>query len=279
MEIIKFIQSFSNPFLDNFFNYITMFGEETFILMTLTLIYWCIDKKYGYRLGFTYLLSMALNGVVKEIFKVPRPFFKEGIRTLRQETATGYSFPSGHTQGSATLFTSLMLHINKLWFYFVAILTITLVCISRLYLGVHTPLDVIFGLILGIITVYISNKLLDRLKASNNYYLLLFFIPICILGFFMKSEDYFKAAGIMTSFIIGYYIENNYIKFETKQKIIFQIIKYILGISVCIFIQTYFKLILPRTNLGNFIRYFIIGSWITILAPFIFKKLFNSSSL
>lgn len=275
MDIIKFIQSFSSPFLDTFFNYITMLGEETFILMIITLIYWCIDKKYGYRLGFTYLLSMALNGVVKELFKVPRPFFKDGIRTLRQETATGYSFPSGHTQGCSTLFTSLMLYVDKLWFYFISTLIILLVCISRLYLGVHTPLDVIFGLILAIIIVYISNKILNKLTSSKQYYLLLLFIPMFILGIFIKSEDYFKAAGIMSGFIIGYYIENNYIKFEPKQKIYFQIIKYVLGMLVCIFIQKYFKLILPKTNLGNFIRYFLVGSWITIFAPFLFEKFSN----
>jgi membrane-associated phospholipid phosphatase len=97
-EVIKFVQSFSNPFLDRLFQYITMMGEEYFFVIALTLIYWCIDKRFGYKIGFAILGSTALNSGIKEIFKVPRPIGEDGIRSLRTETAGGYSFPSGHTR-------------------------------------------------------------------------------------------------------------------------------------------------------------------------------------
>ncbi|CAM3042611.1 phosphatase PAP2 family protein [Hathewaya histolytica] len=273
MEAIKFIQSFSNSFLDFFFQAITMFGEDAFIIVAITLVYWCIDKKFGYRLSFAYLSSIVLNGIVKETFKIERPFHKEGIRTLRIKTATGYSFPSGHSQGATTFFTSIMIYLKKSWGYILFPTLTLLVMISRLYLGVHTLMDVLGGAILGFIWVFIANKLMNRIENGQNYLLFILLIPIVIGAFFLRSSDYFKAAGITTSFILGYYIENNYINFEPKQKLKIQVIKYLIGIIVAVFIKSLFKKILPIGNIGAFIRYFFLGVWVTIFAPLLFKKI------
>lgn len=275
MDAIKFIQLFSNPFLDLFFQAVTMIGEDVFLIVAMTLIYWCINKKFGYRLGFTYLYSIILNGIVKEILKVERPFNKDGIRSLRIETATGYSFPSGHAQGSTTFFTSVMLYFKKTWLYILSSILILLVMISRLYLGVHTLTDVIGGFILGFLWVFMANKIMDYVEDGNEHLLFIIIIPIAIGAFFFKAPDYFKAAGITSSFILGYYIETKYINFEPKQILKIQIIKYLLGIGVALIIKSLFKKILPVGNISEFIRYFILGIWVTVLAPMIFKKISN----
>lgn len=275
MEAIKFIQSFSNPFLDLFFQGVTMIGEDVFLIVAITLIYWCINKKFGYRLGFTYLSSIILNGIVKEIFKVERPFNKDGIRSLRIETATGYSFPSGHTQGSTTFFTSVMFYFKKTWLYILGFIIILLVMISRLYLGVHTLTDVIGGFILGFLWVFVANKIMDYVDNEKQHLLFIILIPIVIGAFFFRAPDYFKAAGITSSFILGYYIETKYINFEPKQPIKIQILKYLIGITVAILIKILFKKFLPVGNINEFIRYFILGIWVTVLAPMVFKKISN----
>lgn len=275
MEAIKFIQLFSNPFLDLFFQAVTMIGEDAFIIVAITLIYWCVNKKFGYRLGFTYLSSIILNGVVKEIFKIERPFNKEGIRSLRVETATGYSFPSGHTQGSTTFFTSVMLYFKKTWLYILGTILVLLVMISRLYLGVHTLTDVLGGFILGFLWVFLANKIMDYVEDGKEHLLFIIIITIAIGTFFFKAPDYFKAAGITSSFILGYYIETRYINFEPKQAINIQIIKYLIGITVAIVIKSLFKKILPVGNIGDFIRYFALGIWVTVLAPMVFKRISN----
>ena len=139
MEIIYFIQSFSNPFLDRFFQMITMLGEDLFFIIVVGIVFWTVSKRFAYQMAFVYLGSGLLNWLIKEIFKVPRIIGQEGVRSLRVETAGGYSFPSGHTQTSASFWTLLMTRYRKIWFYILAVIIMILIGVSRLYLGVSPP--------------------------------------------------------------------------------------------------------------------------------------------
>lgn len=275
-EIIKFIQSFSNPFLDNLFQAITMMGEEYFFVIALTLIYWCVDKKFGYKLGFAILGSTALNAGIKEVFKVPRPIGEPGIRSLRVQTATGYSFPSGHTQGASTFWISLMLHVKKRFLYILGIVLILLVGISRLYLGVHRPVDVICGLLLALVWVLASNKMFDYAERSGRKQIFLaFIIPAVLVMFFIKNADYYKAVGMLLGFYAGYIIEPVYIGFDVKATLVQNILKMIIGVGGILIVRVLLKMVLPSSIISDFIRYMLMGLWATIAAPYIFKKAFN----
>ena len=130
LEILKFIQSFSNDTFDFLFELITMLGEDYFFIIVTALFYWCFNKNLGYKLAFIYLTSGTINTMIKEIIKFPRPIGYEGIRSIRVETAGGYSFPSGHTQQTTSLFTTLMIVFKKKWLYFVGIISMLLVAFS-----------------------------------------------------------------------------------------------------------------------------------------------------
>lgn len=279
-EITKFIQSFNNPFLDDLFVSITMLGEEYFFIVALSLIYWCIDKNLGYRIGFTYLSSMLLNNGIKEALQVPRPIGEPGIRSLRIETATGSSFPSGHTQGVATFWMALMTSTKKKWTYIVGTVIILLVALSRVYLGVHRPVDVIGGIIISVIWVLIMNRIFDYIKSGGSKLILLIVIVpsiICILIF--KSEDYIKALGVTLGFFIGYILEPKYINFSVKASFVKQVLKLAIGLSVALAIKIFTKLILPESLTGDLIRYFLIGLWITLGATYIFDRLFRDKNI
>ncbi|HHV62157.1 MAG TPA: hypothetical protein GXX51_05910 [Firmicutes bacterium] len=120
-----------------------MIGEDNFFIIVFTITFWCLNKNFGYRLGFTYLSSAIVNVALKETFRIPRPIGRPGIRSLRLETAGDYSFPSGHAQATATLWTSIMIKVRKRW----------------LYLGVHTLADVTGGMIVGVCWVLICRYL------------------------------------------------------------------------------------------------------------------------
>jgi membrane-associated phospholipid phosphatase len=109
LGILKYVQSFSNETLDSFFEIITMLGEEWFFIILFAIFFWCFNKSFGYKLAFICLTSAAINTIIKEIVKLPRPIGYEGIKSIRVETAEGYSFPSGHTQQSSSLFATLMI--------------------------------------------------------------------------------------------------------------------------------------------------------------------------
>lgn len=83
LEIIEFIQSFSSPFLDSFFQLVTMVGEEYFFILLFAVVFWCINKEFGYRLGFACLSFGLVSIGIKETLRVPRPVGIEGIRSLR----------------------------------------------------------------------------------------------------------------------------------------------------------------------------------------------------
>ena len=104
LALLKWIQSFSSPFLDGLFQLITMLGEQWAVVLALALSYWVIDKNMGEEFAFTLLISGLCNNILKGVFRFERPIGQEGIRTLRAHTATGYSFPSGHSQNAATLY-------------------------------------------------------------------------------------------------------------------------------------------------------------------------------
>ncbi|MBU5592022.1 phosphatase PAP2 family protein [Clostridium sp. MSJ-4] len=274
MNTIIFLQSFSNGFLDNFFIFLTMLGEEYLSIFIMLYLFWCVNKDLGYKLGFSILFSTVTNGAIKDTVKAIRPIGNPLIRSLRENTATGYSFPSGHTQTTTSLWFSLMLVIRKFWFYIFATLLIFLVGISRLYLGVHWPLDVLGGLAFGVISVIVGNYLFALSKKKNNKFILLILILPSLIGLILfPSTDYAKAVGGFTGFFIGYVIESTYINFSINKKPLNTILKLLVGLTSILAIKSGLKIILPATNLSDFFRYLIVCLWITAIAPWIFKKL------
>ncbi|WP_035379492.1 phosphatase PAP2 family protein [Fervidicella metallireducens] len=274
LEIIKYIQSFSNPILDNVFQFITILGEEYFYILFLTITYWFINKKFAYKLGFTFLISGILNCAIKDLFKFKRPIGTNGIRSLRISTATGFSFPSGHTQNAAAFWFFLIKNIKKQWINILGTIMIFSIGLSRLYLGVHWPKDVIAGILLGIASVFITDSLFEYSEINNKPQVFLFILIPAFLGlFFFRSPDYYKAVGISTGFYIGYILESKFINFEINKSLKLNVVKFFIGIIPIILIKIYIKKFLPESILSDLIRYFLIGIYTTTVAPISFKKI------
>lgn len=272
MEIIRYIQQFSNPFLDIFFQLITMMGEDVFFIFVTTVIYWCVDKDLGYKLGFVTLTSASINLGTKEFFKIPRPIGQPGIRSLRVHTAGGYSFPSGHTQNTTALWTFFMSSFRRGWVYAAGILSIILVGLSRLYLGVHTPTDVVGGIIIGGVWVLLCGSLYDNASQEKRKILVITVTAAVIVGLFIFREaNYYKVAGALTGFTAGYLIEPRYIGFDVHASLALQIFKLAFGLTVLFLLRLILKLIFPELLIFLFLRYMILILWVTIAAPYIFK--------
>ena len=278
LEIIKVIQSIHNNILDNFAQGITMLGEQYFYFLFLVIVFWHIDKRFGYKLGFVLISNGIINGAIKDIVNARRPIGVEGVRSLRIETATGNSFPSGHSQGAAAFWFLLMREFKKRWLYILGTVLMIIIGLSRIYLGVHWPKDVAVGLIIGIAWVYIGGKIFDYSVEKNNKHILLFFILPSLIGLLLfKSSDYLKAVAIGMGFYIGYAIEDKYVQFEEEAIPKIQVLKFLIGASGLLIIMVYFKKLMPKGNINDFIRYSLLGIWITAGAPFIFTRIFDSS--
>ncbi|MFP4661849.1 MAG: phosphatase PAP2 family protein, partial [Halanaerobiales bacterium] len=215
--------------------------------------------------------SGLLNWFIKEIFKLTRIIGMEGIRSLRVETAGGYSFPSGHTQSAASFWTVLMVKFRKKWFYVLAVVMMILVAISRLYLGVHRPLDVIFGLIIGFAWVFAANIIFKFLEKDDIKAVVIIIPVVFLLMLYVQNHTFYKAAGSLISILLGYIVEKRYIKYSVKSAIGFQILKVIVGFTIMIFIKEGLKVLLPDTIWSEFFRYFVMGCWLIIGSTKIYK--------
>ncbi|MBZ9633949.1 phosphatase PAP2 family protein [Clostridium sp. FP1] len=273
IEIIKFIQSIKSPFLDVFFQIVTMTGEEYFYIIAAATIFWCVNKKFGYKLGFALLTSTIVNTTLKDIVNLARPIGVSGISSLRVETATGQSFPSGHTQATTMFWVSWIIQVKKKWMYMVGILAIILVGISRLYLGVHWPIDVIGGIVVAIIWVFISNYIFEYAETTGRKWaLMIIVVPMLIGMIFFREKTYYTISGTVLGFYIGYIIESKYVKYDVRNTRLKQVMKLVSGLTILITLKSILKVILPISIFADFFRYFVIGLWITVGAPSIFKR-------
>lgn len=274
LNMLEQIQALRVPVLDHVFVWITMLGEEYFAIGVLCLILWCVNKRFGYAIGFAYLTSFILNFSVKSIFHVQRPFaLDKNITPIRPETATGYSFPSGHTQSTATLVTAIAASFKKKWLTIAGSVLIILMAASRMYLGVHTLLDVAVGAAVGIAWSFAALAIMNYLERSNKQaLLLLLLIPVAVAMIFVRDNDCYKIAGTFTSFLIGWLLDVKFIRYETTGSLWQHVIKFILGMAGLFAIKQVGKLLMGDSLAADYIRYLLIGLWITILAPMLFKR-------
>ena len=272
LEILRSIQSIANPFLDILFQLITMCGEQIVLISIIAVIYWALDKKFGEYIAYSVLTSVLLNNTIKDIFKMKRPIGEKGIRTLREQTATGYSFPSGHTQSASSFYGAIAIYLKKRAMDIIATIMIILIGFSRLYLGVHYPKDVIVGGILGILTSLICYKLYNKFENKMLLYVITFVIFIPELTF-AHSADFIKGMGTYLGFIIGIYIEKKYVNFSVETSNGNKIIRVLLGVLILLVLQVGLKYILPGGTIFSFIRYLLISSIAIGVYPMVLKKM------
>ncbi|MCR4429969.1 MAG: phosphatase PAP2 family protein [Tepidanaerobacteraceae bacterium] len=277
-DIIKFIQSISSPVFDYFFIFITNLGSEGFYFLLIPIFYWSIDKRMGIKLSSAILISMYVNTALKEITAVARPIGYPGIRSIYTSSAGGYSFPSGHAQGSTTIWGIIMFHYRKISVYILGTTIIILVSLSRLYLGVHWPVDIAGGIIVGLIIVLltlVSGKFI--LPADDFIICAAALAGPAILLVIFPHPDVFKYMGMLSASWLGYLIEERFIGYEPKKtNAVITIVKYSTGAVGFLLIYAGLKEILPAGNIFSAARYFLLGLWLTAGAPYLFKKFFGT---
>ena len=114
INILRFFRNVSNNFIDFLMEVFSFLGEQFVVVIILALIYFIYDKKVGRKIAFVIFTSINLNGIIKGTVQRIRPFVYDlNLNPARLETATGYSFPSGHTQNSSTVFYTVSNHFKK----------------------------------------------------------------------------------------------------------------------------------------------------------------------
>jgi len=147
LTVVATLQQFS-PGLDGVMRFLSFVGEEGFFAIMVPFVYWCVDAALGARLLAALVFSDFLNGLGKLAFHAPRPYWMSPrVKALSLEPS--YGIPSGHAQ-TGVLFWGLVSHsLSRPWVPVAATAVVLAISLSRVYLGVHFPHDVLAGWMIG----------------------------------------------------------------------------------------------------------------------------------
>ena len=303
MSFLYFLEGLRNPVLDALFSIVTLCGEETIFMAVGLIIFWCFNKNQGYYLLCIGFLGTVLNQFLKMAFRIPRPWIKDPSFTIvesAREAASGYSFPSGHTQTSVGLFGGIARANSRRALRIVMIALCVLVPISRMYLGVHTPMDVGVSIALALLFIFLGYPLFQKAERDPKimYSILaaltvLMVSYLCFICFFEFPESVylpenlhnlesarknsFTLMGCMLGLPLVYTADIFWLKFETRAVWWVQIIKTVGGIALVLATKELLRFpldaLLDADSWARLIRYFLIVIIGGILWPMTFRYL------
>lgn len=281
VNVVLWLQQFS-PAFDVFFKSLTFFGDKEFYLLFLPLIYWCIDRRAGARLLFLLLVSVFINSAVKVFVNQPRPFHYDS-RVKQIVEAYGGGLPSGHTQNTVALWGCLAHRFrNKLLWILSGILIIS-VPLSRIYLGVHFPTDIIGGYVLGILLLLGFIWLVPRAEAwitdkGIKWQLgLAFMVPLVLIFISPGGDrDCLTAVSALWGFAVGMVLERRWIRFCAAGVWWKRTLRFLLGLVLLFGLWMSLRLGfqgLEPESVFRVIRYALVGLGGSLGAPWMFMRL------
>lgn len=300
MEFLRLLESMRTGVGDFFFATVTHMGEEIFFLGIAILFYWCISKRQGYYILVTGVIGSVINQWLKIVCRIPRPWIIDpGFKPVGDAVAeaTGYSFPSGHTQNVAGTFGCIGRYNKQRWLKILSVVIILLVAFSRMYLGVHTPLDVTVSLGVAAALVFAFHFVFRTEESTDKYMLpvmigsVIFSIAFIIYVFLLPESGFAEGADLqnllsakknaatLTGCLVGlglvYPLDRFVIKFETNGRWYAQAIKFAVGIGIVLAIKSGLKspleALFGNEYVARAVRYFLIVAFAGGVWPITFK--------
>lgn len=260
------------------FEIITEFGSEAFYIIIIPPIYWCVNKKFGFRLFMVTTLAAYFSTVLKNLFKTPRP-----TENFNKEADGKYAFPSGHAHGSTTFWLYAMLYTRMKWIVILGTILVALVSISRVYLGVHHFGDVIGGIALGIGTVIvfiILDPWITRKAQKWSYREKLFYSTVLPILLIIPTIYYFKIdprgvklGAALLGITFGSVLETKYLNFSVESSIGIKVYRILLGLFLAYMAHFGLSMVLPFNVFTNIFTAFLGGFTVIFIAPWVFMKI------
>ena len=279
INVILWFQQFS-PTLDLPFKVLTFMGEEEFFLLLLPLVYWCLDRRSGARLAILFLFSAYLNASAKVLAGQPRPFAYD-VRVRQLAETVGGGLPSGHTQNAVAVWGYLAATFQRTWLWVVAGLLMVLIPLSRIYLGVHFPTDLLGGYLIGaaLLLLYLwlepATEAWLRKKSLAWQLGVALAVPL-LLMLLLLTEDGVTTGAVLMGMGAGFVLERRWIGFESGGVWWKQVLRLLLGVAVLFGLWMGLRLAFASAEpalLFRFVRYGLVGLWSGLGAPWAFVRL------
>lgn len=299
MDFLRLLEGLRVPALDGFFGAVTYLGDELAFMVLAFVLFWCVDKRTGYFAFLAGLLGTIGNQFLKVLFRIPRPWVLDPDFTIVESAraaATGYSFPSGHTQNAVSTFGVTAVMSRRRWIRWACGAVIVLVPFSRMYLGVHTPLDVGVAFAMAAVLVAVlypafrTQKRMERVIPWLLGASILLAAAFCAYmagfraDFAPGSEDKSnithglanarKLLGAVIALLPTYFLEKKYVRFETKAVWYAQLAKLVLGLGLAVALKSVLKAPLNALLPGGFgdaVRYFLLVLFAGCVWPLSFR--------
>lgn len=298
MKVLYALESIRTPWLDTVMAAITHLGEETVFMVAALFVFWCVSKRHGYYLLAVGFAGTVLNQFLKLLFRIPRPWVLDSDFTIVESAraqATGYSFPSGHTQNAVGTFGGIARFTRRKWVRAAAIVAAVLVPLSRMYLGVHTPLDVGVAAVIAVALVFALYPLMERSDSRHGVmgavlavmlalavgYLLfvsLYPFPADVDAANLASgvENAWKLLGATVGMLVGWWLDVRFIHFDTRAVWYVQLIKLVGGLALLLGIRAALKAPLAAAlgaGAGGAVRYGVMVLFAAAVWPMVFAPL------
>ncbi len=252
MQFLYLLEDLRNPVCDFLMQAITVCGEELVFMGVALLFLWCIDKKDGYYLLTIGLLGTLINQLLKVLFRIPRPWVRDPNFTIVESArakATGYSFPSGHTQSGVGTFGGIARLTKIKWLRYLSMALCILIPLSRMYLGVHTLWDTSVSFVIALILVFALYPLIQKC-AENPEWMKLLFGGLLMLSLglvvFMELYDFpttaditliqharknaYKMLGAVLGFNVAYLLDVHWIRYEINGNFWNRLARFVFGL-------------------------------------------------
>lgn len=299
MDILYALEKIRTPFWNGVMSAVTQLGGEVIFIVAAVVVFWCVSKWEGYYLMTIAFCGTVLNQFLKLICRVPRPWVRDPNFTIVESAraeATGYSFPSGHTQNAIGLFGGMARWGGRRWVRIGLTALALVIAFSRMYLGVHTPADVGVSLVLAATLVLGLYPLMRRAQEKPRYmgYVLaamlvvsgafVVFVETCGFPADMDAENLasgignaWKMLGAVAGMTLAWLLDRRYIHFETQAVWWVQVIKVAVGMALLLAIKSGLKApllaLLGHEGLAGGVRYFLLVLVAGAVWPLVFRPM------
>lgn len=295
MEFLYLLEKIRMPGLNEFMLLITRLGEETAFLVVAMIVFWCVDKRHGYYLLSVGFVGTITNQFMKLLFRIPRPWVLDSNFTILEqarEAATGYSFPSGHSQSAVGTFGAISAITKKKWLRICCVAIAVLVPFSRMYIGVHTPKDVLVAAATAVLLIVILRPVIYNnngkhipvllavmtvVSAGYLAYVELYSFPADIDPHNLESglKNAYTLFGALIGLIVVYFTDEKKLNFSTDAIWWAQVLKVICGLLLVLAVKeglrSPLEALLADKLIARAVRYFLIVIMAGIVWPLSFR--------
>jgi len=283
-RLIEILQSFFAPEFSWIFVAITLLGDDAVLVGLGAVVYWCLDKRRGRLVTYVLLFGAYLNFFLKILVQWPRPPVE--LRII-EKNETSYGFPSGHVQDSTTFWAWMSLDFRRWLLAALGTIIVIAVGISRIYLGVHYPAQVIGGWLVGLVVAGVGTIALRHLPTRNKegpvmmraVFVIAMLVPLTLVAWLgaIGEVNPGRMGGYLFGFWLGTLVEARYVQFTTEVSGAQKILRIAIGGAVTGSLVLALGRILPETSLiPSFSNSVIQGLTVALIIPALFSVIEQS---